>query len=236
MAGMSRRDHFPDPETADEAGLVMITRELSTELLMEAYSRGIFPWSENPVRWYCPDPRAILLPQYVRLPKKIGKTMRRHNLRVTFDTVFEQVVQSCADSHAADGVWISEGFVRTYTEFHRMGHAHSVEVWQDDTLVGGLYGVQLGAMFAGESMFYEVSNASKVAFVYLMQHLERIGVGLIDAQVINEHTASLGAVLVRRRDYLTLLRRAVRLPAQYAGQTWPHQPELSAAADDTPPT
>lgn len=226
---MGARTRFPDPESADSTGLVAVTPHLSAELLLEAYRRGIFPWSDDPVRWYSPDPRAIFLRPTVRLPKKIGKVMRRHGYRVTFDTAFSQVMQACADAHRRDGEWITHGFVRAYSELHELGHAHSVEVWQEGQLVGGLYGVQQGAMFAGESMFHLTPNASKVAFAYLVHQLEHIGVVLIDAQVINPHTHSLGAVLVHRHDFLEILSRALRIPARYQGQRWPSQPPFDLA-------
>lgn len=221
-----RRPRFPDPERADSTGLVAVTPELNTDLLLEAYARGIFPWSENPVRWYSPDPRAIFLRPTVRLPKKIGKAMRRHTLRVTFDTAFREVVQACADAHRAEGEWITPGFINAYAQLHEQGYAHSVEVWQGERLVGGLYGVQMGAMFAGESMFHHVPNASKVAFTYLVYQLDLIGVVMIDAQVINAHTASLGAVLVSRHDFLMLLSRALRMPVRTQGERWGPEPSF----------
>jgi leucyl/phenylalanyl-tRNA---protein transferase len=218
---LARRVHFPPPESADETGLVAVTRSMNADLLVEAYSRGIFPWSENPVRWYSPDPRAIFLRETVQVPRKIGKAMRHHRLRVTFDAAFEEVVRACSEEHASEGVWIGPQFVRAYTDLHRRGDAHSVEVWQDEALVGGLYGVQLGAMFAGESMFYRVPNASKIAFAYLVNHLWKCGTLYIDAQVLNEHTARLGAVLVHRADFLELLAVALESPCLH---DWPRDP------------
>ncbi len=215
---------FPDPSSADDSGLVTTSDRLSVELLCEAYQRGIFPWSEDPVRWYSPEHRAIFLFDCIRLPKKIAKTMRRQGFRVTFDTAFRDVVEMCSDTHRHEGEWISEGFVIAYSRLHEMGLAHSVEVWQDGVLVGGLYGVQIGAMFAGESMFYKVSNASKVAFVYLVAHLQDIGVLFIDAQVLNETTADLGAVVVHRRDFLRILDYALGVPAEYGDRKWPSVP------------
>lgn len=194
---------------------------MNAAMLREAYSRGIFPWSEDPVRWYSPDPRAIFLRETVQVPGKIGKAMRHHGLRVTFDTAFDAVIRACSEEHQTEGVWIGPQFIRAYGDLHQEGQAHSVEVWQDATLVGGLYGVQLGAMFAGESMFYRVPNASKVAFAYLVQHLWSSGALYIDAQVMNEHTARLGAVQVRRRDFLHLLEIALQTPCD---PSWPQEP------------
>jgi leucyl/phenylalanyl-tRNA--protein transferase len=221
---------FPDPDTADPTGLVAISHAMNPGLLIDAYSHGIFPWSENPVCWYSPDPRALFVRDRIKLPKKMGKAMRRHQLHVTFDESFEQVMTACAEAHARTGTWISPPFLRAYAELHRMGHAHSVEVWQENRLVGGLYGVQIGAMFAGESMFHLVTNASKVAFVHLVEQLQRIGVILFDAQVINAFTIQLGAVLVRRAQFLEVLKHAVSMRTSVDGQRWPAEPPPLAAA------
>lgn len=224
---------FPDPNSADATGLVAVTDEINADMLLEAYGHGIFPWSEDPVRWFCPEPRAILVGPYIRLPKKIGKTMRRHELHVTFDSAFRAVIEACSNAHREEGEWISTGFVRAYSELHERGYAHSVEVWQGSDLVGGLYGVQLGAMFAGESMFYNLPNASKVAFTYLVHHLARIGVVLIDAQVLNQHTTNLGAALVHRRDFLAMLQRAMEIPAHFVGERWPSEPGFDLSIPGT---
>ncbi|MFC1611858.1 leucyl/phenylalanyl-tRNA--protein transferase [Myxococcota bacterium] len=215
---------FPDPETADQTGLVAISHVMNAELLLDAYAHGIFPWSEHPVCWYSPDPRAIFLRDRARIPKKMNKAMRRHNLTVTFDRAFEQVMAACSEAHAASGTWITGSFIRAYGHLHRMGYAHSVEVWQDNLLAGGIYGVQLGGMFAGESMFYRVTNASKVAFAHLVDHLDHMGNLLFDAQVINAFTLQLGAVLVRRSDFLQLLRHAIGKHTPWDGRRWPEHP------------
>lgn len=221
---LSPSKYFPRPQVADAQGLVSVTPTMTVEMLLDAYQHGIFPWSEDPVRWYSPSPRALFLREYVQWPKKLGKVMRKQRFTVTFDTAFEDVVRGCAAAHANQGVWISDLFVQTYTALHEERRAHSVEVWQEGVLAGGLYGVHLGGMFAGESMFYRVPNASKVAFAYLMAHLWHCGVHLVDAQVINEHTARLGAVLVNRQDFLLLLRHALKLQTLYNGTRWPEVP------------
>ncbi|MEK7705001.1 MAG: leucyl/phenylalanyl-tRNA--protein transferase [Myxococcota bacterium] len=215
---------FPDPRLADDYGLVAETDAMTPELLVDAYSHGIFPWSDDPVRWFSPDPRAIFLRERVRLPHKLGKIIRRHGFHVTLDQAFTDVVVACAETHRHEGEWISSGFVRAYSELHAHGQAHSVEVWQGDALVGGLYGVQLRGLFAGESMFYRVANASKVAFAALLAQLDAMGTLLMDAQVINEHTASLGAVLVTRDDYLYLLEHAMRADGTHDGKPWSAEP------------
>ena len=215
---------FPPPESADEHGLVAITPDLSAAMLLDAYSHGIFPWSENPVCWFSPDPRAVFLREHIRVPRKMGKIMRKGEFRVTYDTAFRRVIEACADSHRHQGEWISPGFINAYSELHEHGYAHSVEVWQEEHLVGGLYGVQLHGLFAGESMFYTVSNASKVAFAALVAQLDFAGIMLLDAQVINEHTANLGAVQVHRSDYLAMLHYALNLRVRFHAQKWPTPP------------
>jgi leucyl/phenylalanyl-tRNA---protein transferase len=219
-----QRFEFPDARTADATGLVAVSDHLDADLVLEAYSRGIFPWSEHPVRWYSPEPRAIFLRDLVRLPRRLGRLMRKERLTVTFDEAFDAVVRACAKAHLDDGEWITGGFIAAYGELHRRGFAHSVEVWQDGALAGGLYGVQLGGLFSGESMFYRAPNASKVAFAHLIGQLDLIGTLLVDCQVINDHTARLGAVCIRRRDYLRMLALCLRIECRYAGARWPKDP------------
>ena len=200
---------FPDPRGATAHGLVTVTPHLDVPLLLAAYSQGLFPWSSGPVSWYSPDPRAIFLPQQVHLPRNLAKLCRRQRLRATYDLAFDQVVAGCRSAHAAEGEWLDATLCRAYGELHRSGFAHSVEIWQDEALVGGLYGVQLGALFAGESMFHRTANASKAAFAALLPQLAHQGVWLLDAQVLNAHTARLGACAVPRAAYLAALARAV---------------------------
>jgi len=219
-----QRPVFPDPDGADESGLVAVTERLDVELLLEAYRRGIFPWSEHPVRWYSPDPRAVFLRGLIRIPRRVGRLTRKGGFRVSFDTAFETVMEGCAETHRTDGVWITPGFIRAYGELHRLGHAHSVEVWQGGGLVGGLYGVQLGGLFAGESMFHRAPNASKVAFAHLVAQLDLVGTVLFDCQVINDHTEALGAVCIPRRDYLAALPLAMSAPTRFGGERWPSEP------------
>lgn len=212
---------FPDPESAGPDGLIAHSAKLTPALVLAAYSEGIFPWSENPVRWYSPDPRAIFLRDYLHLPKRLGRVMRKEQLTVTFDTAFRSVIEGCAAAHAEEGVWISRGFIETYTQLYEQGYAHSVEVWQNETLVGGLYGVQLGGLFSGESMFYRVANASKIAFVNLIAMLDIVGTQLIDAQVINPHTERLGAITVSRQTYLRALEKVISLQCRFTTEHWP---------------
>lgn len=222
--GTHRDSFFPDPSTADPSGLVAVTPHLSTELLLDAYRHGLFPWSEHPVRWYSPDPRALFILDEIKLPRSLNRLLNRKTFRVTFDQAFEAVMRGCAEAHQSGGVWISEGFVETYAALHRMGYAHSVEVWQEQDLVGGVYGVQIKGLFAGESMFYRVSNASKVAFAFCVAQLRRLGIVLFDAQVINENTQRLGARLARRTDYLHALQYAMQMDV-VDGAAWRPPPE-----------
>lgn len=211
---------FPKPQSAEASGLVAVTPDLSWQLLLAAYSQGIFPWADNPVRWYSPDPRAIFDRDRIHLPRNLGRLMRQAAFCVTFDTAFVEVVEACAQAHAHDGVWITPRFVAAYTDLHAEGFAHSVEVWQQDRLVGGLYGVQIGQAFAGESMFHLVPNASKAAFHGLLGQLDQQGVCLIDAQVLNDHTERLGARNIPRADYLRRLKGAIARPAPGSGAPW----------------
>lgn len=216
---MSPRYAFPNPRYADEDGVVSAGGQFNAKRLLAAYRQGIFPWSGVPVRWYSPDPRSIFWA--VRLPKRLGKVIRKNRFKVTFDQAFERVVQNCADIHRSEGEWITEEFVKGYTTFHELGYAHSVEVWQDGELVGGLYGVHIDGLFAGESMFYRKPNASKVAFAALVYHLRALGVVLFDCQVINENTYRFGAALVHREDYLRMLEVALEVNTDFSGVKWP---------------
>ncbi|MCC6748297.1 MAG: leucyl/phenylalanyl-tRNA--protein transferase [Deltaproteobacteria bacterium] len=213
------RFSFPDPDDADEDGVVAVGGPLDPYRILAAYRRGIFPWSGRPVRWYSPDPRAIFW--QARLPRKLGKMARKGGFGVTYDRDFEGVIRGCLEAHRDEGVWITPAFIAGYTGLHRLGYAHSVEVWQGDELVGGLYGVQLQGLFSGESMFFRVSNASKVAFAALVARLGSIGTVLVDCQSLTEHTYRLGAGLVRRADYLRLLSQALRVRCLYAESRWP---------------
>ncbi|SRR5579871_5979162 len=207
---------FPDPERADAEGLVAVGGDLRPERLLDAYRRGIFPFFDEttPVLWWSPDPRAIFEMNGLRVSRRLARTIRSGRFGVTLDRDFEGVIRGCARG-PEEGVWITADMVAAYTELHRLGHAHSVEVWHDGELAGGVYGVTAGGLFAGESMFTRVTDASKVALAHLMDHLRRRGYVLFDVQFLNPHTASLGAVEIPRKDYLARLRAAVRLPVTF---------------------
>lgn len=212
---------FRDPESVDDDGVVAIGGPFTPERVIAGYRGGIFPWGGDPVRWHSPDPRAVFFE--IADPKRFGKLIRRGKFTVTFDRCFREVIQACADVHRVEGEWITPAFIDVYSELHEQGYAHSVETWQDDRLVGGLYGIQCRGLFAGESMFHLVDNASKVAFMALADQLKRIGIVLFDCQVINYHTYQLGAVQVHRRDYLRLLQQALKRESRFEEQKWPEE-------------
>lgn len=203
-------DHvFPHASLAEPSGLLGVGGDLHPDRLRLAYANGIFPWySEGqPILWFSPDPRCVLVPKALRIGRSLRKTIRKGELRVTMDTAFPSVIESCKTIPRPDqdGTWITTAMREAYTVLHRMGHAHSVEVWRGDRLVGGLYGVAMGRMFAGESMFSTVSDASKVALVWLVRQLECWGFELIDAQVHTPTLERMGAKEVDRADYLKRL-------------------------------
>ena len=223
--------HFVDPKTlSDELGVCAVGGPINADRLLTAYHQGIFPWSGTPVQWCCPDPRAVFME--VRLPRKLGKMIRRGNFSLSFDMAFRDVVTACAEAHAdregEGGTWITPEFIDGYNALHRRGYAHSVEIWQGDSLVGGLYGVQLGGLFSGESMFHRVSDASKVAFAALVYQLRAIGIVLLDGQVINLHTYRLGAVQVPRKDYLDVLPNVIAAEVKFNGKVWPREGPAAA--------
>ncbi|HUM09804.1 MAG TPA: leucyl/phenylalanyl-tRNA--protein transferase [Myxococcaceae bacterium] len=207
---------FPPPERADRSGLLAIGGDLSPERLLAGYRRGIFPWySEGqPILWHSPDPRFVLLPGHLHVPRSLEKALRRRTYEIRSDTAFAEVLRACAEAPrpGQDGTWITAEMVGAYLALHRLGHAHSVEAWKEGTLVGGLYGVAVGRVFFGESMFATRPDASKVAFATLARALFDAGCLLIDCQVETEHLARFGAADISRRRFLQLLG-----PAAHAG-------------------
>jgi len=215
-----RLDHriaFPPAEYAVE-GLLAVGGDLRPERLLLAYRSGIFPWySEGqPILWHSPDPRMVLVPSQLEVPRSLRKTLRKGAYRVTLDTCFARVVSACASVKrpGQSGTWITPDMQAAYRELHRRGLAHSVEAWQDDRLVGGLYGVSLGAAYFGESMFALAPDASKVAFVRLVEQLVRWDIALVDCQVYTRHLARFGAVEWSRKKYLAALKRALAKPTR----------------------
>jgi len=200
---------FPPLETADVNGLLAIGGDLSPERLMCAYRSGIFPWYNEgePIIWYCPPERMVLFPYDLKVSKSMEKVLKNPSFRISFNEHFTEVIHHCKsiDRPGQKGTWITREMQKAYIELHELGFAKSVEVWQDDRLVGGLYGIDLGHIFTGESMFSLVSNASKVAFIYLNNFLKERNYLLLDCQVYNEHLASLGAVEIPRETYIRFL-------------------------------
>lgn len=208
---------FPDVSLAlvEPNGLLAIGGDLSETRLLSAYRRGIFPWynEDQPILWWSPDPRAVLFPEQLRVSRSLRKTLRKQIFTIKFDTAFEQVISACAAPRPAQsGTWISEEMRMAYIRLHQAGHAHCMECWQGDNLVGGLYGIAIGQVFFGESMFSRVTDASKVAFVYLLRHLQARGFGLIDCQVSSAHLTSLGACDIQRSEFIQLLDKYCSQP------------------------
>jgi leucyl/phenylalanyl-tRNA--protein transferase len=204
---------FPPVESANEYGIVAAEGNLSPGMLLSAYRQGIFPWydEDNPILWWSPDPRFVLFPDELHISKSMRKLLRKGEFSATADRDFPSVIRNCAMTprRHESGTWILEEMQEAYTRLHRIGYAHSVEVWDEETLVGGLYGVSLGSMFFGESMFTRRSNASKAGFILLVKALEERGFVCIDCQVHTEHLASLGAREIRRERYMDLLARGL---------------------------
>jgi leucyl/phenylalanyl-tRNA--protein transferase len=199
---------FPNPELAEEDGLLAVGGDLLPQRLLLAYQNGIFPWysDDTPVLWYSPHQRFVLYPEKLKISKSMRQVLRSGKFRVTFDEAFPDVIQACSAAFRKDqdGTWITNDMITAYIELHRLGYAHSVEVWENKELVGGLYGVQTGRVFCGESMFSTVSNASKTALITLCQTGKY---SLIDCQVHTEHLESLGAEMVSRDEYTKCLNR-----------------------------
>ena len=210
---------FPPVESATPEGLLAVGGDLSSERLLAAYRRGIFPWYNpgQPILWWSPDPRAVLYPEKLKISRSLRQTLKRGQLRVTFDTCFREVMLACAAPRAqypVGGTWINDAMVEAYARLHAMGYAHSIETWHANRLVGGLYGVALGGVFFGESMFARETDASKVALVALVNKLREWGFVLIDCQIPSAHLTSLGAEEIARSAFLTELERALKLSGQ----------------------
>lgn len=194
---------FPHPSLSDEDGLLAVGGDLSIDRLLLAYEYGILPWydEDTPILWYAPFERFVLYPEKIKISKSLQKTVRSGKFRITVDTAFAEVIQACAtvDRKDQQGTWIVDDMQQAYINLHKAGYAHSIEVWQDNKLVGGLYGVQVGRVFCGESMFSRVSDASKVALVHLAQDF---GLSMIDCQVPSQHLQRMGAELISQEKYL----------------------------------
>jgi leucyl/phenylalanyl-tRNA--protein transferase len=202
------------PEVADEHGLVAVGGDLRPTTLLRAYRNGIFPWFNegDPILWWSPEPRAIFAFERFCLSRRLFRTIRAGKFRLTIDQAFGDVMRGCADR---EQTWINADMIDAYTRLHRLGYAHSIEAWLGDELAGGVYGIAIGGLFAGESMFHRVRDASKVALTYLVEYLQVRGFVLFDTQVITEITARLGAVEIPRVEYLARLKKALQVQVRF---------------------
>lgn len=204
---------FPDPRRGDDEGLVAIGGDLSIERLQAAYAGGIFPWYNDgfPVLWWSPNPRAVLAAEDLHVSRSLQRRLRRRDYALTWNLAFAEVIAACGTQRKG-GTWIVPEMRVAYQQLHRAGHAHSVEVWQENRLVGGLYGVQRGALFAAESMFHRVTDASKIAVVAASRSLHKAGIQVFDVQFATPHLRSLGVKEISRNDYLARVARASQRP------------------------
>jgi len=225
---LERNAPFPPIEAAliEPNGLLAAGGDLSPGRLLEAYRHGIFPWfgEEQPILWWSPDPRMVLFPPELRVSRSLAKRLRKPDYEVRYDTAFHEVMTACATTprHGQVGTWITPDIIDAYCRLHELGYAHSVETWIDEKLVGGIYGVAIGGMFYGESMFHRATDASKIALTYLMRHLEQNGFGMMDCQMKTQHLTSLGGREIPRKEFSRRLTELVNLP-QAPGKWMPEK-------------
>ena len=207
---LNHRLLFPDVEKADEDGLLAVGGDLSPERLLLAYKNGIFPWfnEDSMILWWSPDPRMVLFPNNIKISKSMAQVIKSNRFRITWNTEFEKVINACSAiiRKGQHGTWITPEMKSAYLKLHQMGIAKSIEVWENDVLVGGLYGIDLGNVFCGESMFSKTSNASKFAFISLAKELQQKKYRLIDCQVYTSHLESLGAEEIPRKQFIEILK------------------------------
>lgn len=210
MYYLSQDLFFPDVTLTHSSGIIALGGDLSPERLQLAYKSGIFPWFEDgePITWWSPDPRMVLFLDELVVTKSMRNILNRDTFTVTFNQNFREVISNCQQikRDGQDGTWITNDMIEAYCNLHELGIAKSVEVWQDGQIVGGLYGIDLGHIFCGESMFSKVSNASKIAFISLVRHLQKENYKLLDCQVYNEHLESLGCREIARKDFISILK------------------------------
>lgn len=203
--------HFPPPELAVEEGILAVGGDLSPERLLTAYRMGIFPWFNEgePITWWSPDPRMVLFPAELKVAKSMRPYFNQQKFQVTFDQAFKSVMTNCQEPRKKQwfGTWITPEMLEAYCQLHEMGYAHSVEVWKEGEMVGGLYGLAIGKCFFGESMFSKTANASKFGFIHLVRKLETLGFWLVDCQQQTRHLGSLGARSISRKDFLAILKK-----------------------------
>lgn len=203
---------FPPVHLAEPDGLLAMGGDLSSERLLLAYRNGIFPWYEgDTILWWCPHPRFVLFPDELKVSKSIKSLFNKNDLKFTTNKAFAQVIHHCKETKrpGQDGTWITNEVEKAYCRLHELGYAHSAEVWKDDKLVGGLYGIKLGGVFFGESMFSLISNASRCAFIKYVQQLKNEGVELIDCQIYTEYLESFGARMIDRENFTSLLQQLI---------------------------
>ncbi len=204
---------FPHPSTANPDGLLAYGGNLEVDTLLSAYSQGIFPWygDDSPILWWSPDPRLVLYPDELKISKSLMQKIKKKTFEIRLDENFEMVIRQCAaiDRKGQNGTWITDEMQQAYINLHKAGYAHSVETYYNDTLVGGLYGVSIGGVFFGESMFYLETDASKVALYYLVKLLKKCHYRIIDAQQSTKHLKSLGAREISRNEFLNIIREAI---------------------------
>jgi leucyl/phenylalanyl-tRNA--protein transferase len=209
---------FPPPHLAEHDGLLAVGGDLSVKRLLLAYSMGIFPWysADSPILWWSPDPRLVLFPGELKISRSLRQTLKKGSFTVTMDTAFEQVIRACAEIRRTDKgeTWITEDMIKAYIRLHKEGLAHSIESWADGELCGGLYGVSLGSVFFGESMFAKRSDASKAAFAVLVEELRERGCSVIDCQVATAHLRRFGAREIPRDEFLDLLNEGLQQPTR----------------------
>ncbi len=211
MYFLTQELYFPPQEETSPEGIIAVGGDLSPERLLLAYKSGIFPWfdDDDPILWWCPPERMVLFFEDLKISKSMRNILNRNFFTVTFNVAFRAVITQCQQTKRKDqpGTWITDEMLEAYCQLNELGVAKSVEVWQNGELVGGLYGIDLGHIFCGESMFSKVSNASKVAFIYLAKKLQQANYRLLDCQVYNEHLASLGCVEIEREEFLEFLEK-----------------------------
>ncbi len=225
--------YSPFPEVAlaeaEPNGLLAVGGDLTPVRLINAYRHGIFPWfsEDEPILWWSPNPRTVLYPENIRISRSLRKTLRKGSFQITFDRAFQQIITACSQPRRdSPGTWLVPEMIDAYVQLFKLNMAHSVEVWQDGQLVGGLYGVAIGAVFYGESMFSQVSDSSKVALVHLCTSLLEMGFRLVDCQVYTEHLISLGAEEISRKRFCQHLDNWCTLPG-HSGDWSAHSPEIN---------
>lgn len=200
---------FPNPNQAatDPDGLLAVGGNLQPDTLLSAYNQGIFPWynQNDPIMWWSPSERCVIRPQHLHISRSLQKHIAKGQFTMTLDRDFPQVIRACANRENGDETWITSEMIEAYEHLHQLGHAHSLEVWEGDSLIGGIYGLAIGHVFCGESMFSRGTNGSKIALVYLCQHMIKKGFELLDCQLVNQHLLTMGAESIPRKSFLSIL-------------------------------